>query len=111
MYVAMLSCCTRPLEQAAIPPEQETRSSDVPIGGAVLYHSAWALQGCRGRWTRLGLWLRCGSRDRGWAAMEDPGQLQAPVKPVRRENTYITEPSGYGEVRWQQEPSTDSRPC
>ena len=31
--------------------------------------------------------------------MEDLAQLQAPVKPVRRENTYITEPSGYGEVR------------
>ena len=30
--------------------------------------------------------------------MEDLGQLQAPVKPVKRENTYITEPNGYGEV-------------
>ena len=42
-----------------------------------------------------------GGGPQGWAdsAMEDLGQLQAPVKPVKRENTYITEPNGYGEVR------------
>ena len=34
--------------------------------------------------------------------MDDLSQLQAPPKAVRRENTYIMTPAGYGDVRARQ---------